>query len=433
MKINNKVNVIYKKMSLNMLCKIMAYVFSMLYTTLLLNYLGDEKYGAWVTILSVINWLTFFDLGIGNSIRNILTEYIDKKEYSKARSQIIGGYILLAAVSLLFWIVGTVLIKIFKFTFFIKTSFDISTALVISLTAICVTFALSVSKSIIYAVRHTEWVGILELSIQIFNVIGIVFLKIISIGNINYVALVICLNSIFLNVILTIIIIKKYNFLRFQARDFSVIEIKRSCKLGWKYLVMQINSLVIFCTDAILINNIFGSAQVTPYYIIKKIFDASYMVMFAFIEPVRTEITILFVNRKYVEMKQIYKKMTIFLYLYVFMVIVLAAIFKPLSFIWLGKMLNYSLLLLISIAAYYVVFLWGQINAILVNAIDRVNLELILGTIAAILNIPLSIYLSHFKSFNTAGVVCATVILLFISEILMNYDIYKFFKKLIGG
>ena len=38
----------------NMLLKPIGYVLNLAYTPLLLSYLGDEKYGLWATILSII-------------------------------------------------------------------------------------------------------------------------------------------------------------------------------------------------------------------------------------------------------------------------------------------------------------------------------------------------------------------------------------------
>ena len=47
---NNKLS---KSVLLNVLLKPIGMIISFLYTPLLLNYLGDEKYGVWVTVLSM--------------------------------------------------------------------------------------------------------------------------------------------------------------------------------------------------------------------------------------------------------------------------------------------------------------------------------------------------------------------------------------------
>ena len=76
-----KVTNIKKSMFLNILAKPIGMVITLLYTPFLLAYLGNEKYGIWVTVLSVINWINFFDIGIGNGYRNILAENLVKKDF----------------------------------------------------------------------------------------------------------------------------------------------------------------------------------------------------------------------------------------------------------------------------------------------------------------------------------------------------------------
>ena len=51
----------------------------------MLGYLTPVKYGIWVTVGSVINWLYFFDIGLGNGLRNKLAEALarDEKELGK--------------------------------------------------------------------------------------------------------------------------------------------------------------------------------------------------------------------------------------------------------------------------------------------------------------------------------------------------------------
>ena len=49
-------------------------IISLLYVPLLLNYLTQEKYGIWLTLTSIIGWFSFFDIGLGNGMRNKLTE-----------------------------------------------------------------------------------------------------------------------------------------------------------------------------------------------------------------------------------------------------------------------------------------------------------------------------------------------------------------------
>ena len=90
----------------NMILKPISMAISLVYTPLLLSYLGDEKYGLWATIMSIISWINYCDVGIGHGLRNLLTKELTDKQYDKARKSVSTAYILLTAISVVLLIVA---------------------------------------------------------------------------------------------------------------------------------------------------------------------------------------------------------------------------------------------------------------------------------------------------------------------------------------
>ena len=54
----------------------LSILIGLLYVPLLLNYLTQEKYGIWLTLTSILGWFSYFDIGLGNGLRNKLAESI---------------------------------------------------------------------------------------------------------------------------------------------------------------------------------------------------------------------------------------------------------------------------------------------------------------------------------------------------------------------
>ncbi len=65
--------------------KVLALVVSLVSTPLMMSFFSnDAVLGAWFTVLSVLNWISFFDFGIGNGLRNDLTYALSEHDDEKA-------------------------------------------------------------------------------------------------------------------------------------------------------------------------------------------------------------------------------------------------------------------------------------------------------------------------------------------------------------
>lgn len=55
-------------------------IISVVLLPLYLRFFGDQTVlGIWYTILSILNWVVLFDLGLGQGLRNQLPVFIEKK------------------------------------------------------------------------------------------------------------------------------------------------------------------------------------------------------------------------------------------------------------------------------------------------------------------------------------------------------------------
>ena len=91
-------NSLGKSIVLSVMLKPVSMVLGIIYTPILLKYLGDTKYGVWITILSIVNWISNFDIGIGNGLRNCLTGEILNGQYDEANKSVSTAYRLLTTV-----------------------------------------------------------------------------------------------------------------------------------------------------------------------------------------------------------------------------------------------------------------------------------------------------------------------------------------------
>ena len=66
---------------------------------------NETALGVWFTVVSIINCVLMFDLGIGNGLRNKLPKAIEDKDKKKQRVLISSAYISIVAISAIFLVI----------------------------------------------------------------------------------------------------------------------------------------------------------------------------------------------------------------------------------------------------------------------------------------------------------------------------------------
>jgi len=74
---------------------------SLITIPLTVHYLGNERFGLWMTISSVLAMANFADFGIGNGVLNTVADAFGKNDFERIRAAISSGFAVLGAVGLL--------------------------------------------------------------------------------------------------------------------------------------------------------------------------------------------------------------------------------------------------------------------------------------------------------------------------------------------
>jgi O-antigen/teichoic acid export membrane protein len=83
----------------SVVAKGVAVATSLITVPLTLDYLGPDRYGVWMSMMSVIAMLTFADLGIGNGIMNNVSSALGREDDRDIRRTLASGLAMLVAVA----------------------------------------------------------------------------------------------------------------------------------------------------------------------------------------------------------------------------------------------------------------------------------------------------------------------------------------------
>lgn len=433
-KIDNflKKNNIAKHMVASGICKPLSMIISYIYVPVVLNYLGIEKYGVWATILTILSWISFFDIGIGNGLRNRLTEAIANKENERSRKLVSSAYafiaIIMTAVTIIFCIVA--LFVDWNKVFGVRNFTENLTAVVcLSVVFVAVNFVLSICKNVFYALQKAAIVSLMELTTQIINLVGVLIARVIIPSNLFAMALIYGLSMIVSSLIFTVALYGKNKSLRPNIRTVDMSEGRSITSLGLQFFIIQICALVLFTTDSLIISYLYGAADVTPYNTVNKLFNAVVGIYSALIVPVWSDVTKSKIEKRYEDVRKLVKKLQIILFPFIVGSIILAVLFRPISNLWLGQKLEYTTSLILFGMAYCVLTIWCNTYASIANGLELMKVSIITATVQAVVNIPLSLLCAEGLGMKTAGVLAGTVLSMMISAIVQPIAIRNYIKR----
>lgn len=428
-----KSNNTVRNMALSGVCKPIAMIVSLIYVRVVLSFLGLEKYGVWSTLLTILSWVSYFDIGIGNGLRNKLTEAINSGKADESKKLVSSAYAFIAVIMLILMAAVAIVAQFIDWNtiFGVSESFEETLSVIVSLSIVFVgsNFILSICRNILYAIQKASVVSFLELATQVLNLVLILIVRVFLSGNVLVVAVIYGGSMILVNVICSIVLyIRNKNFLpSIRKVDLSVG--KKLTSLGLKFFVIQVCALVLYSTDSLMISYLYGAAEVTPYATVNKVFTAISSMYVAVIVPIWSAFTKANTEKNYGAMKKSIGKLQLFMIPFLVVAIILTIFFGPVTKIWLGQELNYSAGLILLGLLYCALSIWTNTYAYIGNGLELMKVSMIVAILQAVLNIPLSLLFAKFFNLQSAGVLAGTVSVMIIAAVVMPVYIHRWISQ----
>jgi len=413
---------------------------SFILVPLLIGYLDIKLYGIWLTILSVTMWINYFDIGIGNGLRNKLTESLTKNNIEEAKTIISTAYIMVTFISIFAFVIFLLIPMFVSWSkiFNIEEGYnaELHSVMLLIISAVLVNFIFSLNNHVAYANQMASFPGFRQVIFQFSLLIGVlIILSTSKHGSLFNLAVIYTLSTVGSNLILTFILFNKYKNLIPSPKYFSLSHIKPLMSLGVQFFIIQIAALIIFATDNMIITHILGPSEVTNYNVIHKLFTPVLFVHTILITPLWSGFTESFANNNFIWIKSTFRKLNLYTLLLAFVIVILALFAKPIIFLWLKDLSFYSFPLVSVMALYTFIMIWNNNYAYFLNGISKLRLQLYTAVIGSAINIPISIFLARNLGLGSPGVALGSIISLSLFAIvgpLQSANILKYKMKAIN-
>ena len=389
-----------KQVGFTFVVRILSVLISLIYVPLVLGYLNQEKYGIWLTLTTVVNWIRLFDVGIGNGMRNKLAEAIAMQQTHQGRAIISTTYVVLGSIFVGVLAVFLLLNPLISWQWIVNSTIITNGELVRLMTVvvsfIVIGFILQ-PVSLVYAAHgNSSAGGLIQLLISLVSLVLIWLVSIYGAkGNIYLLAWIITGVPVIIYFLVTL-----YTFIYRYPKlcpSFKLSRLHGSgdlFHLSAQFFVVQITATVLFSSIPFVVAQLFNPNMVTIFNIANTIYNLPIMVISLITAPLLPLVTQAYAKRDYHWITSMLNRMKI-ISLCIASGTILMTIVSPFIYkLWIGGKVLIPMRLSVAICVYTIINVMVNPYSVVMNGIGRIRILVLLAPVGIVMFITLSIVLT---------------------------------------
>ena len=420
----------------SLLVKGLSILISLVLVPLTIHYLNPTKYGIWITLSSIVGWFTLFDIGLGNGLRNKFAEAVSQDKHSLARTYVSTTYAIMSGIVLFLLIIFFLINPFLPWDKFLNApsimAGELRSLALIVFVFFCLQFVLNLISTVVTANQEPALASLINLLGSALSLILIFILTKFTQGNL------VLLGAIFGIAPIIILAFSSWWFYQSKYRLYapSIHFVKWSyakdlASLGLLFFILQIASIVLYSTSNIIIAQLFGPSEVTPYNIAYKYFNIVPMVMGIIMLPFWSAYTDAWCRQDISWIKDSLRKLRLIWVGFVLVTILMTWWADPIYRLWVGSEVTVPHSISVVLALYVITYGWTSIYTMFLNGSGKIRLQLYISVFSMIINIPLAILLG--KKIGIAGVILSTVLLGILNMIIEPIQTHKLINQKASG
>ncbi len=337
-----------------------------------LDLLSTKIYGVWITLYTTISWLSFFDLGLGNGMRNLFAVNRAIGNQEKNKQLVSTSYIIVLGIALILLIVGLPFVYYADIARFFNIS-DIAIPdlrCVLSLLVVVTSLQLitKLINSIFLADQKPALSSLIDCSGVVCSLLLLFILKDRLVGSLFNLALIITLPTFIISFIVTLFAFNKnYRKLKPSLKCFNLKISNKLINLGLRFFLIQLSALIILQGSNIIILKFIGAEEVSVFSLVYKYFNVIVTIFTLVLTPYWSFFTDSYAKNNYNQLKQGFKQLLIS-WLAISLVGVVMWIALPFSFkIWLNQELDIPAYLPVSLLLFSIFSNLGSVFIYFLN------------------------------------------------------------------
>lgn len=365
-----------------------------------INYVDSETYGIWLTISSMVAWMSFFDIGVNNGLKNKLTEAIAKRDLKSAKAYVSTTYAILALIFIPLMFITFLIIPFVDWKMVLNVSSMKIESLVLSIYVVvvyfCLNSVLSTINIVLLADQRPADQSFRTFVQQLFSLLVIFIMTKLVPGSLVNLCLALCLCPLAVIFVFNIILFRG----RYKAMSPSITAIDfrltpNLMKLGIMFFVIQIAGIIQYQLTNFLIIHYFGPTEVTAYNIAYKYFNVAYMVWGILTVPIWAAVADAIAKNDFEWIRCTVKKYEMILCVFAFGLILMFLLSQYIYKLWLGDSVVIGSSLSFWVMMFNLVMMYCSIYISVLNGASILKVQSILSLFSTVFFLFLCFYLIH--------------------------------------
>jgi O-antigen/teichoic acid export membrane protein len=273
----------------------------------LLFYMGEDRYAVYLIAYSLINWISFAQFGIGQSVMNFISQCrAEEKPYDKYLLAALQIIVFLFVISLIIIVLlsGFIQEKLFVKFLYINEIREIPIVLILGI--IGVIYAFSVTAYYFYTAIHKGYIPniIPAICSSLSMILIVIFNRYHLFNSITVALLIFALPQAILPSILFVKVFRRF-FVKLFDLDFAVI--KNIFVRGVKLHGIACMSMAYGLIDYLIMSRVVVPNEIVSYNVFMRVFSSAMYIYSALLGSVYPVLAELFVKKAFKSIKRILK------------------------------------------------------------------------------------------------------------------------------
>ena len=419
----------------SLLIKGISIAIGLVLVPLTIHYINPSQYGIWLTLSSMIAWISFFDIGFTHGLRNKFAEAKAKGDKTVAKIYISTTYFYISIIFISLWFILMLVNQFITWHTLLSLpqamEKEVSQLAMLIFSYFCFQFVFRVINTILTADQQPAKASLIDMLGQLFALTVIVALTKLTTGSLLYLGLAVgiapTLVLLAANIFLFKTRFKDYRpSLKFVRKEYA----KDIMKLGVKFFVLQIAAIIQFETSLFLIAHYFGTTEVTNYNIAFKYFSVLQMLFTILLSPLWSGVTDAYNSGESAWIKNAVKKYLLILIPFVITGLIMLVVADKVYELWVGKNVvhidfDISLLCLV----FFCTTMFASIFVSVINGIGALRIQFFTAIAASICFFALSLLLIKYFHLGVISVIISSIVTNVFGYIIAPIQFYHIFYK----